>query len=155
MSTPRNSAALGPSSLKSNRSRAESQARSLSRDSSLHSTERISKPAKHGAQTGSLVNIARQNQIKNKVSERRDLGSLGSDKTFSSDSEIDAIMTNEGDNYKKKVQKNALIKSQAVMGRIRSNDTEKDGFKTSANLLDRVGETFEPCLTDIWFLTSI
>jgi len=143
MSTPRNSAALGPSSLKSNRSRAESQARSLSRDSSLHSTERISKPAKHGAQTGSLVNIARQNQIKNKVSERRDLGSLGSDKTFSSDSEIDAIMTNEGDNYKKKLQKNTLIKSQAVMGRIRSNETEKDGFKTSANLLDRVGETFE------------
>jgi len=137
MSTPRHLSTSGSSSLKNkdgvtnNRSRDMSHVRShsRSRDSSLQS-ERVSKPGRQGAQTGSLVNIARQNQMKNKLSENRDLGTY---KAFSSDSELEASMSIDGDNFEAKMRNNKVRKI--------TNESAKDGFKTSANLLDRVGES--------------
>jgi len=137
MSTPRHLSTSGSSSLKSkdgvtnNRSRDMSHIRShsRSRDSSLQS-ERVSKPGRQGAQTGSLVNIARQNQMKNKLSENRDLGTY---KAFSSDSELEASMSIDGENFEAKMR--------TTKGRKITNEAAKDGFKTSANLLDRVGES--------------
>ena len=140
MSNSRNSSSLSTSAPKNKdelQHRNESHVRSFSRDSSLHSTDRITKTGKPGVQTGSLVNIARSNQLKNKVFERRD---LESDKTCSSDSEVDANTSNTGEEFDNKMQKSIHIKSQAVRGRLRSNDKEKEGFKTPANLLDGVGD---------------
>jgi len=137
MSTPRHLSTSGSSSLKSkdgvtnNRSRDMSHIRShsRSRDSSLQS-ERVSKPGRKGTETGSLVNIARQNQMKNKLSENRDLGTY---KAFSSDSELEASMSIDGENFEAKMRNGK--------GRKITNESAKDGFKTSANLLDRVGES--------------
>jgi len=137
MSTPRHLSTSGSSSLKSkdgvtnNRSRDTSHIRShsRSRDSSLQS-ERVSKPGRKAAETGSLVNIARQNQMKNKLSENRDLGTY---KAFSSDSELEASMSIDGENFEAKMRNGK--------GRKITNESAKDGFKTSANLLDRVGES--------------
>jgi len=145
MSTPRHISNHGPSSLKNkdsvsnNRSRDMSHIRShsRSRDSSLHSTERFSKPSKHGVNTGSLVNIAKQNQMKKKVSENKDLGSY---KAFSSDSELDASMSNDGENYEIK-RHNKYNNNQSAETRTRTNGAVEDGFKTSANILDRASET--------------
>ena len=135
MSTPRHLSTSGSSSLKSkdgvtsNRSRDMSHVRShsRSRDSSLQS-ERVSKAGRLGAQTGSLVNIARQNKMKNKLSENRDLGTY---KAFSSDSELEASLSIDGENFGAKIHKSN--------GRKITHDS--DGLKTSANLLDRVGES--------------
>jgi len=135
MSTPRHLSTSGSSSLKSkdgvtsNRSRDMSHVRShsRSRDSSLQS-ERVSKAGRLGAQTGSLVNIARQNKMKNKLSENRDLGTY---KAFSSDSELEASLSIDGENLGAKMHKSN--------GRKITHDS--DGLKTSANLLDRVGES--------------
>jgi len=137
MSTPRHLSTSGSSSLKNkdgvtnNRSRDMSHVRShsRSRDSSLQS-ERVSKPGRKGTETGSLVNIARQNQLKNKLSENRDLGTY---KAFSSDSELEASMSIDGENFEPKMRNGK--------GRKITNESAKDGFKTSANLLDRVGES--------------
>ena len=144
MSNSRNTSSLSTSAPKNkdellhNRSRDESHARSFSRDSSLHSTDRIPKTGKHEVQTGSLVNIARPNQPKNKGFEQRD---LESDKTCSSDSEVDANTSNTGGEFDNKMQKSMHVKSLAVKGRLRANDKEKDYFKTPANLLDSVGNS--------------
>lgn len=138
MSNSRNSSSLNTSAPKNKDELQPRNVRSFSRDSSLNSTDRITKTGKNGAQSGSLVNVSRPSQLKNKVFERRD---LESDKTYSSDSEVDASLSNNGGEFDNKTYKSMHVKSLAVKGRLRSNDKEKDYFKTPANLLTSVGNS--------------